>query len=120
GHHLIILPIILPLVVAAGMLLLNERRRSLKAGLSLATLAGILAASVALLFSVSAGEGGAGTAHVYAVGNWAAPFGIVLVADRLSALMLVLTSTLGAGALLFSLARWDGAGPRFHALFLLL
>lgn len=117
AHHLVILPIILPLAVAAAMLLLDERRRSLKAGLSLLTLVGILAASLSLLFDAAAdGQ----SPQVYALGNWAAPFGIVLVADRLSALMLVLSSTLGLGALLFALARWDGAGPRFHALFLLL
>lgn len=120
SDHLVILPIILPLFTAATMLLLNERRRSLKAGLSLLTLTGLLATAIALLHGASTGGGGSGTAQVYALGNWAAPFGIVLVADRLAALMLVLSSTLGVGALLFALARWDGAGPRFHALFLLL
>ena len=117
--HLVILPIILPLLAAASMLLFDERRRRLKAGLSLLTLTGVLAASLALLHGAATGSGGEAP-QVYALGNWAAPFGIVLVADRLSALMLVLSSTLGLGALLFSLARWDGAGPRFHALFLLL
>ena len=101
------------------MLLFDERRRRLKAGLSLLTLTGVLAASLALLHGAATGSGGEAP-QVYALGNWAAPFGIVLVADRLSALMLVLSSTLGLGALLFSLERWDGAGPRFHALFLLL
>lgn len=119
SHHLIILPIILPLVVAASMLLFDERQRSLKAGLSLLTLTGLLAVSVALLHAAAVGGDG-GAPQVYALGNWAAPFGIVLVSDRLSALMLVLSSTLGIGTMLFALARWDGAGPRFHALFLLL
>jgi multicomponent K+:H+ antiporter subunit D len=41
----------------------------------------------------------------------------VLVLDRLSALMLVLTSVLGLAALLYSLARWHRAGPRFHTIF---
>src|SRR5690606_11551346 len=45
---------------------------------------------------------------------------IVLVLDRLSAMMLLLTSILALAAFVFSLARWDRAGPRFHALFLLL
>src|SRR5690606_25314776 len=45
---------------------------------------------------------------------------IVLVADRLSAMLLALTAFLGLATLLFSLARWDRAGPRFHPLFLLL
>lgn len=120
ADHLVILPIILPLAAAASMLLLDERRRTLKAGLSLLTLSVILAASLMLLYSAITGVGSGETARVYALGNWAAPIGIVLIADQLSALMLVLSSILGAGALLFAIARWDGAGPRFHALFLLL
>ena len=54
---------------------------------------------------------------VYLPGNWPVPFGIVLVVDRLSALMLVLTGSVGLAALLFALARWDRAGVHFHALF---
>ena len=55
---------------------------------------------------------------VYLLGNWPAPFGIVLVLDRLSALMLVLTARprpRGAGLL----ARRAGTAPglHFHALF---
>src|SRR5690606_19438800 len=34
-------------------------------------------------------------------------------------LMLLLTSILGLASLLYSFARWDRAGPRFQALFLL-
>lgn len=119
-EHLVILPILLPLAVAAAMLLLDERQRTLKAWLSLLTISAILASSISLLHAATTGTKGADMASVYALGNWSAPFGIILIADRLSALMLVLSSVLGAGALLFSIARWDGAGPRFHALFLLL
>ena len=36
---------------------------------------------------------------VYQLGNWPAPFGIVLVADRLSALMLAADESLGCAAL---------------------
>ena len=55
-------------------------------------------------------------APVYALGNWPAPFGIVLVADRLAAAMVLLSGLLGLAATVFSLARWQRAGPRFHAL----
>ena len=41
----------------------------------------------------------------------------MLVADRLSALMVLLTALLGLAALLFALARWHRAGPQFHSLF---
>src|SRR5690606_15289691 len=62
-------------------------------------------------------EGGNPRIGVYPLGNWPAPFGIVLVVDRLSALMLVLSNTLATAALIFSLAKWHQAGPRFHAIF---
>jgi multicomponent K+:H+ antiporter subunit D len=53
----------------------------------------------------------------YAVANWPAPFAIVLVLDRLSALMLVTSTILALAALVFALARWERAGPHFHSLF---
>lgn len=121
ADHLIIVPIVLPLLAAAGMLLVNERRQTLKAVISLITMTAMLATAMILLHTAATGgAGGSDTARVYNLGNWAAPFGIVLVVDRLSALMLLLTSVLGICALLFAVARWDRAGPRFHALFLLL
>lgn len=120
-QHLIIGPIVLPLVVAAGMLLIDERRRILKAALSLAAMVAMLIMAAVLIHESATGAADGGDlARVYALGDWSAPFGIVLVADRLSTLMLALTAVLGLFALVFSLARWDRAGPRFHVLFLLL
>lgn len=119
--HLIIGPIVLPLAAAAGMLLLDERRRMLKGLISLTVMAAILVMATLLLHESATGAADGGdVARVYSLGDWAAPYGIVLVADRLSTLMLALTGVLGLGALTFSLARWDRAGPRFHILFLLL
>ncbi len=112
--HVVVLPVVLPIAVAGAMFLIDERRRALKAGLSLATMLVLMAASLVLVSW--AGE----APRVYRLGNWAAPYGIVLVADRLSAIMLALASVLGLGALVFSFARWGRAGPRFHGLFLLL
>lgn len=54
---------------------------------------------------------------VYAIGSWAAPFGIVLVVDRLSALMVTLVAMLALPALVYSLARWDRVGVHYHSLF---
>lgn len=116
ADHLIIVPILLPLVSAAAMLLLDERRRSLKGIIGLATTAALLIVAIVLLRQADlTGMGSAVT--TYQLGNWPAPFGIVLVLDRLSALMLVLTGVLGIAALLYSLARWHRAGPRFHTIF---
>lgn len=117
--HLIIVPILLPLLSGAVMLLLEERSRVLKGGIGIATTLALLIVSIMLLRLADmapADSGGSGV-RVYPLGNWPAPFGIVLVLDRLSALMLVLTSVLGIASLLFSLARWHRAGPRFHTIF---
>jgi multicomponent K+:H+ antiporter subunit D len=117
--HLIIVPILLPLASGAVMLLLAERRRILKAVIGVATTVALLAVSVMLLRLAdlpSAASGGSAVT-VYQLGNWPAPFGIVLVLDRLSALMLALTSVLGLASLLYALARWHRAGPRFHTIF---
>ena len=110
-NHLVIFPIVLPLAVGAAMLLLDERRHKLKAALSAASILVVLAAGIALLRLADAAP-----VHVYRLGDWPAPFGIVLVADRLSALMVVLAGVLAAASLAFSLARWHRAGPRFHVL----
>ena len=117
-QHLIIVPILLPLVVSALMLSLDERRRGLKRLLGLGTCALLIAVSATLLWF--AGIEGDGTPYVYRLGDWPSPFAIVLVADRLSAMMLLLTSILGFTSLFYAAARWDRSGPRFHALYLLL
>jgi multicomponent K+:H+ antiporter subunit D len=109
--HLPVLPIVLPLAAGALMLLLDERRERLKAAISLLALALLLAAALALLRLADRP-----LAPVYALGSWPAPFGIVLVADRLAAAMVLLSSLLGLAATVYSLARWQRAGPRFHAL----
>jgi multicomponent K+:H+ antiporter subunit D len=109
--HLIMAPLAVPLAAGALMLLLDERRHALKAAISLASLALLLAAAIGLLARADAA-----VTQVYPLGDWPAPFGIVLVADRLSAVMVLLAAVLGIAALVFSLARWHRAGPRFHSL----
>ena len=118
--HLIMMPILLPLAASAVMLLFDERRRGAKRMIAIATALALLAISTALLHRVMQPDHEfASLARIYPLGDWPAPFGITLVLDRLSAVMLVLTSILGVTSLLFASAGWDGAGPRFHALFLL-
>jgi multicomponent K+:H+ antiporter subunit D len=116
ADHLIFIPILLPLASAAVMLLLDERRRVVKGGIGMATTVALLITSIVLLRLADMTPPGSGV-RTYQLGNWPAPFGIVLVLDRLSALMLVLTSVLGIAALLYSLARWHRMGPRFHTIF---
>ena len=115
SEHLVVAVVLLPLASAALMLLMGEGRRSAKAVINLlSTTLGVVLA-VALLLRVQAG--GPAAFGVYLPGNWAVPYGIVLVADRLSALMAVLAGTVALAALLFALARWQRAGVYFHALF---
>ena len=111
ADHLVVLPIVLPLAAGAAMLLLDERRHLLKAVMAFASVLVLIGVALALLRAADSQP-----VRVYALGDWPAPFGIVLVADRLSALMVLLTAVLGLAALAFSLARWHRAGPRFHSL----
>lgn len=118
AEHVVILPILLPLLAAAVMLQVNERRRALKNRISIGAALAVAASAVWLLLQVA--DSGTPEAFVYQLGSWSAPFGIVLVADRLSALMVLVTALLGVTALIYSLSRWAVLGPRFHSLFLLL
>ncbi|WP_066800750.1 monovalent cation/H+ antiporter subunit D [Sphingomonas soli] len=120
ADQLIIAPILLPLAASGVLLLLSERRLRAKRAISIVTTLLLIIVSVLLLRSlIAVGLDGATATRTYLVGNWPAPFGIVLVIDWLSALMLVLTNIIGFTSLVYSTARWDAAAPRFHALFLL-
>ena len=117
--HLPILPVAVPLVVGALMLLLNDTQRRTRLTLGFVSIAAQLYFAVTLL-GLAAGyipsdwPDGVG---VYLLGDWPAPFGIVAVVDKLSTIMLVLTALLGAAAWCYATARWDRAGVHFHPLF---
>jgi len=116
--HLIAVPILVPMLTAALMLLMGEQRRRTKAALTVVSgLIGLLAA-LALLRWVNATDTGSGPGSigVYLPGNWKAPFGIVLVADRLATLMVALTAVVAFAASIYSTSRWDRAGVHFHPL----
>jgi multicomponent Na+:H+ antiporter subunit D len=114
------LPVLLPLLGAAGTLLVSGHPTFQRA-LSTAVLAAVLAVSVALLFIADA-EG----ATSVSVGGWPVPLGIVLVVDRLSALMLVVASTVALGVLVFAVGQGVADGSEetplsiFHPTFLVL
>jgi multicomponent K+:H+ antiporter subunit D len=114
--QLVILQIALPLIAGSAMLFFDERHRSIRATISIIATFVMLGLSMILL-RIADSQEGAGSIATYLLGDWPAPFGIVLVLDRLSALMLVLTSVLAIAALLFALARWHRAGVYFHPLF---
>jgi len=114
--QLMIAPLLLPLLTACVLLLLSERRHRLKGALGLAAAAANLGLAVLLLAWTLQGPE-ASAYGVYLPSNWQAPFGIVLVLDRLSALMLVLAGLVALMALLFAQARWHKAGAHFQVLF---
>lgn len=116
--HLIIAPILLPLLMACVLLFLGEHQHRAKAALSLLTLLTNLGLAGVLLVWTLQGSQPSGYG-VYLPSNWDVPYGIVLVLDRLSALMLVLTALVALMAFLFATARWHKAGANFRALFLI-
>jgi multicomponent Na+:H+ antiporter subunit D len=114
------LPVLLPLLGAAGALLVSGHP-TYQRTLSLIVLSAVLAVSVVLLFVADA-EG----ASSVSVGGWTVPLGIVLVVDRLSALMLVVASTVALGVLVFAVGQGAADGSEetplsiFHPTFLVL
>ncbi|RJG04048.1 monovalent cation/H+ antiporter subunit D [Noviherbaspirillum sedimenti] len=118
-QQLPILPILLPLLAGACMLLLPDNWRRTRVALALLTTLLLVAVAIVLL-ALADGALPAywpGGIAVYALGAWRAPFGIVLVVDRLAAVMLALSAVLGLASLIYSLARWDRMGANFHPLF---
>jgi multicomponent K+:H+ antiporter subunit D len=116
GDHLIITPVLVPLVAAALALLAGgDRSREIGAILSLASTIALAVTAIVLLRAADASP--TGVYGVYRLGDWPAPFAIVLVADRLAAIMLLLTAVIALAAVVFSIARWHRAGPHFHPLF---
>ena len=96
---LVPLVVLLPLLGAAAALIVG-RRPKFQRVLTILVLAAVLAVSVVLLVAVDV----AGPL-VVELGGWQAPFGIVLVVDRLSALMLVVSATVLLAVLVFSVGQ---------------
>ncbi|MEQ4573790.1 MAG: monovalent cation/H+ antiporter subunit D, partial [Gammaproteobacteria bacterium] len=112
--HLPILPILIPMLGAAASLFVEHRRYGHRARRTVAWIAlAALSAAVLALFARTAD----GAMQVYLLGDWPARLGIALMADRLSAWMLLTTTLLAAACLLHACAGWDRRAPHFHALF---
>lgn len=114
GSHLAVLPILLPLFLGAILLLISGRQRRLEATVALAGGVALVAVAAALVIAVDGSD--RSLALTYRVGNWPSAVAIVLVADRLSALMVLLASTLGLLTTTFALSRWSRLGPNYSAL----
>ncbi len=109
----LILPVVVPLL--AGALLLIGAPLKLHWHRTVSGVTTLLLLLIAVRLFLVTGDG---TVNAYLIGDWPAPFGIILVLDRLAALMLLLTSVLGVGALAYAMLGVDRAAPGFHALFL--
>lgn len=97
------LPLFVPLVTAA-LGLLAGRRRGLRRAIAVGGSLALVAVAVALFAEVDR--------HgilVMQMGDWPAPFGISLVADRLSAMMVLVAAGIGLAVTVYSLAGVDPA-----------
>jgi multicomponent K+:H+ antiporter subunit D len=110
-NHLVVLPIVLP-AITAGLLLLLNRHPNRVRQLSVASVVALLAVAIALFVQASTGS-----YQTYALSDWSAPFGIVMVVDRLSALLVLITAVVGLAALFYAAQGWDTKGKYFHVLF---
>jgi multicomponent K+:H+ antiporter subunit D len=117
-QHLPVLPIVVPLITGAVLLFFAESRRLPRLAITLLATLAQLAAAVTMVWLTTDAvpeiwPRGIG---VYAIGGWQAPFGIVLVVDRLSALMVALNVTLALSVIVYSIGRWDRMGVHYHSL----
>lgn len=111
-EHWIVLPVVLPLFAGALVVTFERGARSLVRPFALIATVLSLVVALVLLSRASTGE-----VQTYLLGNWSAPFGIVFVLDRFSALLVTLTAFVSLAALLWALAGDDRRGEHFHALF---
>ena len=117
-EHLIIAPILIPMFAGAIMLLYDDRQRRAKLTISLISAVALVLVAAELVSRAKGDPEISGTAiGLYLLGDWPTPMGIVLVLDRLSALMVALVAVLAIPALIYSAATWHKQGQHFHSLF---
>ncbi|GBO83343.1 monovalent cation/H+ antiporter subunit D [Marinobacter salsuginis] len=112
-NHWLTAPVLIPLLGGILQAFMGYAPISLRRTLALATTVLILVSAIVLL--VLADDG---SYRIYAFGNWQPPFGIVLVLDRLAALMLVMTAVLALFCHIYAIGGADEGNRQFHALFL--
>ncbi len=111
-NHWIMAPLLVPLLAGVLNLLLVSRGPGLQRTISLVATIVMTAVAIHLMGMAAEDE-----IVIYQLGNWAAPFGIVLVLDRLSALLLLLTAIVGLFSLIYAANGDDRRGRDFHVLF---
>ncbi|HSJ33053.1 MAG TPA: monovalent cation/H+ antiporter subunit D [Longimicrobiales bacterium] len=110
--HMVIMPVLIPLLAGALLILPGVRSIALQRALGMTSVLLTLVTAVVLLMTSHGGD-----VVAYRLGDWPAPFGIVLVLDRLSALMVVLTASIALFSLMHAVQGQDRAGPLYHPIF---
>jgi multicomponent Na+:H+ antiporter subunit D len=106
-NMLIVLPIIIPLA-AAALAIIFWRWRRVQRWIAVFGSVGLLAAAIALFISVY-NHGIQATQ----MGNWPAPFGITLVADLFSSIMVLVAGVMGLVTTVYSLGSIDARRESF-------
>ncbi|MFV0386783.1 monovalent cation/H+ antiporter subunit D [Paracoccus sp. (in: a-proteobacteria)] len=113
-NHWLIAPVVAPALM--GSLMILWMRHDLLQQRVFGIIGSLMTLGIALKLNAMAAGG---EVFVYRLGNWPAPFGIVLMLDRLAALMLLLTSVLAVSVQLYGMGSgWDRKGWHFHALWM--
>ena len=87
--NLVIAPIVLPALIAPFIITVFRHHLDLQRIFSTGAAAFLVVICLTLLAQAAGGQ-----VISYELGDWPAPFGIVLVLDRLSALMISLTASI--------------------------
>jgi len=107
------LPVLLPLI--SGIIILLARNW----GIGLQRIISLFAVLALIVININAIQIAIQLPpQVYTLGNWMAPFGIVMVLDKLSATLVLTTSILALAALWYAVRQQiDDKGAHFHVLF---
>lgn len=111
-NHLLILPILLPAIIAPLLAMAVRHDIVLARVFSFAATLALVMLGCWLMWTASDGQ-----IRVYELGAWKAPYGIVLVLDRLSAMMVLLTACLATVVQLYAMSGWDTRGHHFYSMF---
>ncbi|TXC91248.1 Na+/H+ antiporter subunit D [Metabacillus litoralis] len=107
-NNLIILPIVIPFLAGIILIFFNKNIKAQKLISAFASLLAIVVSGIIVH-----------TVHVngiqsLAIGNWEAPYGIVLVADMYASLLVLTTSIIGFTALLFAFSSITPDREKFY------
>ncbi|NBC00561.1 MAG: Na+/H+ antiporter subunit D, partial [Bacteroidetes bacterium] len=104
---LLVLPLVIPLAAAVMALFVRALPR-VQAAINLISMTSVLAVSLGLLAMVQ-GQG----IQAFTAGGWPAPFGIVLVADHLSVIMLIVSAIIGVAVAVYAIPNVDATRVHF-------